>query len=227
MAIIGAGRIGGFNGNYGGANIYVDVSDLMQTIEMMRSVMTEEAFAEMLRRTFMDAGRKVKTIVRTEIPQDYEVTAGWAGSAVGFPKMGGGSGISVTIPIKGARGSIGGRFPATGGSFSRKGYTYTRNGKTITVKGRRINKQIRAKIVKGQSSTLPATMDHQGGQPPFMIHGVAFTRKQAGKSHPIAHVVGLGVPQMPINRSKDDVQNAIKDVVETRLVHHFGQLFGK
>ena len=74
---------------------------------------------------------------------------------------------------------------------------------------------------------MPDTMEHQGGQPPFMVGGVAFTRKYKGKSHPIVHVVGLGVPQMPINKSEEDVQKDIREVVEKRLVHHFGQLFGK
>ena len=72
---------------------------------------------------------------------------------------------------------------------------------------------------------MPAKMEHQGGQPPFMIGKVAFTRKYANKSHPIVHVVGLGVPQMPINKSREDVEKAIRKVVETRLVHHFEVLF--
>ena len=211
MAIIGYGRPGGYNGNLGGAGIYIDISDLMQTIEKIQRVMSPPVFDNMLRSTFKETGNKVKTIIRTEVPQDYEVTAAWAGSQVGSPRMGGGPGISVTVPISGARGSIGGRFKASGGRGRPK-------------KGKR--SKITAKIVKGQSSTLPATMDHQGGQPPFMVGGVAFTRKYAGQSHPIVHVVGLGVPQMPINRSESDVQNAIKKVVETRLEHNFARLFG-
>lgn len=202
----------GYNNNYGGSVIYVDISDLMDTINMMKAAMSRPAFEEMMRRTFMDAGRKVKTIVRKEVPQDYAVTASWAGSQVGWPKANGGGQIGVTVPIKGARGSIGGRFKASG-------------PRGRPAKGKRA--KINAKIVKGQTSTMPETMAHQGGQPPFMVGGVAFTRKYAGKSHPIVHVVGLGVPQMPINKSRDDVQKDIKEVVEKRLVHHFGQLFSR
>lgn len=199
----------GFNSNYGGGTIYVDVSHLMDTINMMKNAMSTASFHEMMRRTFNDAGKKVKTIIRKDVPQEYAVTAGWAGSAVGWPKM---SGLGVVVPIKGHRGSLGGTFAASG-------------GRGRPAKGRRA--KIQAKIVKGQSSTLPATLPHQGGQPPFMVGGIVFTRKYANKSHPIVHVVGLGVPQMPINRSEAQVQKDISDVVEKRLIHHFGQLFGR
>lgn len=203
----------GFNKNYGGASVYVDISDLMDTINLMKNAMSTSSFEEMMRRTFNDAGKKVKTIVRKEVPKEYAVTAAWAGSAVGWPKSQGGAGkIGVVVPINGTRGSIGGRFKASGPRGRPK-------------KGRRA--KINAKILKGASSTMPDVMAHQGGQPPFMIGGVAFTRKYKGKSHPIVHVVGLGVPQMPINKSRDEVEKDIKEVVEKRLVHHFGQLFGK
>ena len=208
-----------------GGIVYVDISDLMGTINMMKNAMSEGSFNEMMRRTFMDAGRKVKTIMRQEVPKEYEVTAGWVGGQVGWPKAGGEAGqISVVVPIKGKRGSIGGRFHATGGSFTRKGYTRS-DGRVV--KAAKINKAIKAKMVKGRASAMPATMDHQGGQPPFMVGGVAFTRKYAKRSHPIVHVVGISVPQMPINRSEEDVQREIHKVVEQRLEHHFWQLLGK
>lgn len=210
MPIIGAGRSGGFNSNYGGSGFYIDISQVMATIEMMQRVMTPAQFNEMLRRTFNDAGRKVKTIMRREIPQDYEVSAGWVGSQVGWPKP---RGIGVVIPIKGTRGSIGGRFPVAG-----------QRGRP-SKKGSKRAVKINTKLLKGTTSTLPSVMQHQGGNPPFMVGGVAFTRTTK-KSHPIAHVVGLGVPQMPLNESRGDVEKAIQEVVEKRLQHHFTQLFG-
>ena len=210
MPIIGAGRSGGFNSNYGGSGFYIDISQVMDTIEMMQRVMTPEKFNEMLRRTFNDAGKKVKTIMRTEIPKDYEVSAGWVGSKVGWPQP---RGIGVVIPIKGTRGSVGGRF----GVLGQRGRPSKKSKRAY---------KINAKIMKGQTSTMPAKMEHQGGQPPFMVGKVAFTRKYANKSHPIVHVVGLGVPQMPLNKSRGDVEKAIQETVEKRLQHHFTQLFG-
>ena len=201
----------GYNNNYGGANIYVDISDLQETIKKMKDVMSRGAFEEMLRCTFNDAGRKVKTIVSREVPQDYEVTASWVRNSVGWPKRLPSTQIGVEIPINGHRGSIGGRYRAT----------------------RATGGKIRARIVKNQTTILPDNMPaHLGGQPPFMVRKdnndrMVFTRMYKGKPYPIVRVVGLGVPQMPINKSRDDVQDEIRTVVEKRLVHHFGRLWGK
>ena len=213
----------GYNSNYGGASIYVDISDVAEKIDMMTKTLTEQKATELLRRTFNDASKKVKTIIRTDVPKDYAVKASWAGSSVGWPKVTAGGGqVNAVVPLRGTRGSIGGTFSATGGSFTRKAYT-TKSGKAV--KAARVSKKIRAKILKGTSSAMPDTMEHQGGQPPFMINGVAFTRKYAHKSHPIVHVVGLAVPQMPLNKSREKIENDIKNVVEKRLVHHYEQLF--
>lgn len=199
----------GFNSNYGGSTIYIDVSQVMDTVNLMKHAMSQSAFHEMMRRTFNDAGKKVKTILRKEVPKDYQVTASWVGSQVGYPKM---KGLSCVVPIKGHRGSDGGRFPVKGSrGRPRKG----------------VKKSIQVTILRGTSNTLPATLPHQGGQPPFMMGKVVMTRKFAHQAKPIVHVVGLGVPQMPINKSEDSVQEEISKVVETRLEHHFAQLFGK
>lgn len=201
---------GGYNHNYGGATVYVDISHLQGTIQGMRDVLAPDRFHEVMRRTFNDAGRKVKSIVRKEVPKDYNVTASWAGDAVGWPKQ---QGIGVVIPIKGKRGSIGGLYSASGPrGRPRKG----------------VKTKIYAKIVRAGRSTLPDTLPHQGGQPPFFLPGVGsrnnrivMTRKFANKPKPIVRVVGLGVPQMPINKSREDVQDEIRKVIETRLVHHY------
>lgn len=216
-----------YNRNYGGASIYVDLRHINNTINTMKSAMSRTNFEKMMSRTFNDAGRKVKTIIRTEVPKDYMVKPNWVGSMVGWPKSQDGGKIGVIVPIKGARGSIGKTFGATGGAFTRKGYTYSRKGKTINVKKARINKRIKAKILKNQASILPYSMKHQGGQPPFIAGGVVFTRKYANEPYPIVHVVGLSVPQMPLNKSKERVQKEIRDVVEKRLAHHFKYLLGK
>lgn len=203
--------------------IYVDISQLMGTIDQMKTVMSKPSFDKMMQRTFNDAGAKVKTFVRQNVPQDYAVTAGWAGSFVQRPQQLG-SGVGVVVPIKGARGRAGEVFSASGGSYTRKGYV-RKDGRKVS--RTRINKKIKVKIVKGKTSTLPDTMKHQGGQPPFRNGGAVFTRKYKGRSHPIVHVVALASPQMPANRSREKLEKDIVDTVEKRLVHHFGQLFGK
>lgn len=196
-----------------GRELYIDMSHLAETIDIMKRAMSTTAFEEMMRRTFNDAGRKVKTIVKKEAQKQYEVKQEWVGSKVGWPKPQGAGHIGVVIPIKGARGSIGGTFAL-------------KNSPGRPAKGKK-RRKINAKIVKGQTTTLPQTMAHQGGQPPFVANGVVFTRKYKGQPKPIVHVVGLGVPQMPLNRSEEGVQKEIQAVIENRLNHHFKTLFGK
>jgi len=197
----------GYNSNYGGATLQIDVSEVAEAIELVRKTVSDAQFHQILRRTFTDAGKKVKTILRKEVPQDYEVTASWVGGHVGWPKIEGeGARIRAVVPVKGTRGSIGGRFKVTG-------------ARGRPARGRRY--KISAKILKGIRSTMPDRLPHQGGNPPFMWNGVAFTRKYPNKAKPIVHVVGLGVPQMPINKSKEDVQDEIVKVVEKRLQHHW------
>lgn len=203
--------------------IYVDISQLMGTINQMKTVMSKPSFDKMMQRTFNDAGAKVKTFVRQNVPQDYAVTASWAGSFVKKPHQLSG-GVGVVVPIKGARGRAGEIFSATGGNYTRKGYT-RKDGRKV--KRTRIGKKIKVKILRGKTSTLPDKMEHQGGQPPFRNGGAVFTRKLKGRAYPIVHVVALADPQMPLNKSRDKLENDIVKTVEKRLVHHFGQLFGQ
>jgi len=189
---------------------YVDISDLQETIDHMKSCLTPDRAREMMRRTFNDTGRKVKTILGQEVPKKYEAPANWVKSQVDYPRPGGGGEVSVVVPVKGTRGVIGKRFPIARG---RGRPPKRRKGVPVV---------IRAKIVKGQISTLPSKMKHQGGQPPFIAKGVVRTRKYPNRKKPIVTVVGLGVPQMPINRARADVERELKEHLEKRLVHHFG-----
>ena len=204
----------------------IDISDAKAKIEALRAVHTEREMNQLLYRAFKRTGGRVKTILRQEIPQDYEVKASWVGSHVGSPRTtigGGGMGVSCTIPIDGARGSIGGRFKADGGA---PGWS--------TLKGKRY--KINANIVKEKTSTLPSVMKHQGKNPPFIntsapkLNGVAFTRTgkktKNGKTQ-IVRVVGIGVPQMPLNRSKEDVQEDIMETLMKRLEHEHAYLISR
>lgn len=201
-------------------NLHVDISDALNAIEYAKSVLSKDAANEVLRRTMNDAGRKVKSIAGKEIPQDYHVTSSWVTKQVGWPQPLGGAQIGVRIPIKGPRAVIGGgQFSASGGAH---GWNSVRRGRY----------KIKAKIVKSETSVLPARMDHQSsvGNAPFRNLGsklgkVTFVR-QGKKRFPIVRVTGLSVAQMPMNRSRDDMEHEIQRVVEDRLVHHFKRLWG-
>lgn len=199
---------------------YIDTSELDETINTMKHVLEPEQFDRFIYRTLKETGDKAKSIVPKEVQAKYEVTQTWVRESMGKPKLSAGDGVQCVIPIDGHRGSIGGTFKAKGGKRRKIG-----RGKD---KGKRKGKAMPlvANIVKGQSSELPEEMKHQGGQPPFMNGKVAFTRKTKAR-YPIVSVVGLGVPQMPLNKAKPKIQEEIVKYMEGRLEHNFQFLFGK
>lgn len=190
----------------GGAGLYVDMSDVQKKIDMLRGILTRQQFEQLMYRTFGEAGRKSKVLIAKEVYKDYVVTQKWVKSQIGGYKLtfGGSSPVTCTIPLRGHKGSIGGRFRANGSR--RSGIT--------------------ASVVRSGRSRLPDVMKNQGGNPPFMAHGVAFTRRTKERL-PIVRVVGLGVPQMPLNRSEDEMQDALLDYVGKRLEHNFMFMLGK
>ena len=193
--------------NGGGAYLNVDMSDVQRTIDLMRGILTREQFERLMYRTFGEAGKKSKTLIAREVVQDYAVTKAWVRSGIGKYELtfGGAYPVTCKIPLSSHKGSIGGRFAATGG---------------------RRGARIKAKIVRGGASILPEVMKNQGGNPPFMGKGIAFTRRTQNRL-PIVKVVGLGVPQMPLNRSSDDVQDSLLQFIGNRLEHNFWFMFGR
>ena len=192
--------------------LYIDVSELQKAADAMRLALSPAGAQRMLHDTIVDTGRRVKTIIGQEVPRAYEVKKSWVRRQVGAPRFGGEGELSAEIPLFGARGVHGGTFHATGGLRSRTG----RN-------------PVHVRIVNGRTTTLPPVMSHQGGQPPFRnprsrrLGNVVFTRKTA-RPYPIARVAGLSLPQMPMNRSREDVERDIYDYMARRLAHHFDRM---
>ena len=184
--------------------LYIDMSDLQDKIQLLEKTLTKDQFEKLMYRTFAEAGRKTKTIIAKDTTVDYAVTQGWVKSKIRPFKLGFGGEFPVTcvIPISGEKGVIGPRYKLSG----RK-------------------RKISARIVKSNVSVLPREMENQGGNPPFIRGGVVYTRKTK-KRYPIVRVVGLGVPQLPLNRSEDAVRNDILDYIGDRMEHHFIGMFG-
>lgn len=195
--------IGGYN-----VSLYIDASDFFEKVEYCKQVLSRQQFERMLKDTLYDVGKRAPTPIAREQVKQYAVTQAWVKSQMGSPRL---NGNSLMIPLRGAKGSIGGRFHAKARS----------KGK---VNGQSVKGRIVARIVKGQQSVMPSTMDHQGGNPPFMMHGVAMTRRGPGR-FPIVSVKGLAVPQMPLNRAASGTQDRILEIAEERLAHNFGRLF--
>lgn len=193
----------GFSIN-GNNPLYIDISDVGDKLTMMQNALTKEQFERMMLRLFGETARRAKNIIAKDVQADYAVTQSWVKSKVAPYKLGFGGEFPVTckIPIRGEKGVIGSRFKLSG----RK-------------------RKISAKIVKSNVSDLPKEMENQGGNPPFIYNGIVFTRRTR-KRHPIVRVVGLGVPQMPMTRSKEAVQDDILKYIDKRLDHHFMRMLG-
>ena len=191
----------------------IDASDLQDRINALKSVVKPERFNQIMYSIFQRTGGHVRKILREDLPVDYHVKAGQINKAVGNAHMtSGAGGVGCSIPIVDSRGSIGGRYSASGGAHG-----WNSLKRKYRVKG---------KVVKAAVSTLPSKMSSYGNQPPFRnlsakrLNGVTFTR--AGKErYPIEKVVGIAIPQMPMNRSQDEVKQDILDYMKQRIEHEF------
>lgn len=209
--------------------LYVDISDVLETYNTLQSLLSKERAHEALRRTLMDTGRKVRTIVSQEVPKQYEVSGGWAASGVGAPRAEGP--LTVVIPVRGVRGGVGSVFKIAGASYNSNPSGYYRldtvqyGPPAIRRMRKRAKAHIRARIVKGHVSVLPEAMSaSMGGQPIFMMHGIAMARTRAGRKSPLVHVVDIASPQPPLNRSEPGVVKQLHDTMERRMLHHFSYL---
>ncbi len=199
----------------------IDASDLNDKIKKLRAVHTEEEMKLLMTRALRRTGQHVKTILKRQIPKQYNARPTWIGQNVLAPKIGpgaGGSPVGCVIPLKGVRGVLGARFPISGGRGRPK-------------KG--VKRRISTKLLKGARSTLPNKLPNQGGNPPFIVQGgktggkkVVFTRR-TDRPLPIVRVVGLSVPRMPLNRASSDVQQDIVDMLEKRMEHEHARLIDR
>ena len=200
-----------------GVTLDVDVSQLNEQITRLKQVMKPEQFQRALYGIFQRTGRHVSNVMRKDLPAEYYVTSKEVSNAVKNPEltMGGGM-VGCSIPIVGPRKNIGpGGYSATG---YRKGWRSLTSGKY----------KVKAKIVKSGVSTLPFDMSSYGGFPPFRnipskLNKLTFTR-ETKKRGPIQKVSGIAIPQMPMNRSKDQVQEDIMNFMKDRIEHRFQAL---
>ena len=198
-----------------GVYLEIDASDLSGQIERLKLVMTEQQFINAMHGIFNRTGSHVKTILKNDLPNEYEVKAGEIGRAVQRAKVtSGGLGVGCCIPIVAPRKSIGGGFSASGGAH---GWNSLKR-----------RYRVKARIVKSGQSTLPAQASSYGGQPPFRnlgssLGGLTFTRAGKGRL-PIMKMSGIAIPQMPMNRSEGEVQKDIKDFLEKEMERRFTAL---
>lgn len=209
-----------------GKYLDIDTTEAEKLLEKLKKTLTEKEMEKLQYRVVSRTGQKVKSIVSTDVPKKYHIKKGEVAKDIGRPKMGTGEGnVACTIPIEGTRHIIGGKtFTARGG---RHGWN-VRAGKRY---------KITAQIVKGKASVLPTEMENYGDNPPFrnlsakrLSNGAFVREKGAGfppHNLPVARIVGIAVPQMPMNRSKDEVQNDIMEHMIQRIEHEYKFITGK
>ena len=192
--------------------LQVDTSDTAEMVARLQAAMKPEAFEKAMYGVFRRTGGHVKTILKKDIPPRYNVKPGEVGSTIQAPTVTtGAGGVGCSIPVVGPRKHIGGGGRGFTAYGSRRGWASLKSG----------HYDITAQIYRGQRSTLPAKMTSYGGMPPFRnipsaLHGVTFTR--SGKPRlPIEPVMGIAIPQMPMNKAKPDVQKDIAQYMNGRV----------
>lgn len=193
-----------------GISLQIDATEMMHDLDHFRSQMSQDQFERAMASVFRRVPGHVRKILKQDIPMKYLPKKSDIGHAVQGAQISSGFGgnLGCVIPVRGKRLGIGTGFKATGGA-----------------RGWKIKKyKIRAKIVTSGVSTLPDHMSSYGGQPPFRntaAKKAGFSKNvwtRAGKSRlPVMRVVGIAVPQMPLNRSKTDVQDDIATYMQARV----------
>lgn len=221
----------------------IDMSDVYEKLNEMKQVVGEKNAAKILYWTVKDSARHIRAKLSPILRKEYQSRAMTIRGSIGQAKINGA--MSCVIPIENARNIIGGSdFPLDGSTTRVVKGNATRRKKALEAgKKPKPGKKykIRAKILKKGVSTMPDVMpgagrSSYGDQPPFLMpvkskagptgKYIVMTRKGKAKL-PIIRVVGIGVPQMPLNRSRAAVEDDIADFAMDRLVHHYEAVLKK
>lgn len=186
--------------------IEIDGRDCVNKLTMMAAACKPERFERALYRIYSRTGKHVRAILKEDLPHEYVISPSKVGKAVGGAQI---QGMGCIIPVTDKRGDIGGQYSATGGAH---GWNSLRRKYKVT-----------ARIVKSGQSVLPGKV--MAGYPPFRNLGsslgkLTFTRTSKERG-PIMKVVGIAIPQMPMNRSEDEVQEDIKKFLMAQIEREF------
>ena len=191
-------------------DLNIDCTEVQRIVHQVSRSLSDEQLDRLMFRTLKEVGKKARTETGRAVAAEYAVTKAWAMGRMDNPRLGGGGGgWSCVIPMKDRRGNVGKTYKVMGwrrGSSSKLG-------------------KVRAKIYRGATSTLPDKMKNYGNNPPFVAKGMAFTRKTK-HPYPIASIVDIAMPQMPLNKSKPMVEQAIMETMVKRLTHNLEHMFG-
>ena len=216
----------------------IDTSELNKTLKAVGTALGPEKMNVALKHTIQDTGRRVKTLVKSEIRKEYHAKAGRIGKAIGRPQYSLGGTISCIIPVRDVRGTI-----ATGdGAYTAlkrgPGAKVVKSGNSILPHGK-ADKRIHFYIPSGRlqghvfvrhndgigwigarregTGETEVWKTKKGKQKRNKKVQTTGTRKRKGT---ISHGVGIGIPQMPMNRSADEIQAQVGQYAMERLLHY-------
>ena len=190
-------------------SIEIDASDVKAKLTLLQAACKPERYERALYRIYNRTGGHVRKILKQDLPRDYSISASKVGKAVQNAQI---IGNGCIIPVRDKRGDIGtkGQYKASGGA---KGWESLHR-----------RYRVKARILKIKQSTLPERV--MAGYPPFRnlsapkLNKLTFARSSKERG-PLLKAVGIAIPQMPMNRSMDNVQGDIEKYLRQQIEHEF------
>ncbi len=221
----------------------VDTTEVQTLAHQMKDFFTPKQLQGVMGRAFKRTGQQVRTMVAREIRNDYQVNYGYALHSIGLPRIKGGEGIQCVMPVVNARKKIA---RAGGSHFFKAVARSSTSGRKMSAKrfravGARGGYAVQAAVLKSGMSSLPGSGEnahfmvssgssegkvyaHKGDGSTYMAQQT-YRRKDGSvktykvKKASIRPAVGIGVPQMPMNRSADTIQAKAQDILLKRTLH--------
>lgn len=202
-------------------NLEVDVSRARKLISEMQAFYSKDSMEFIMQDAFKRTAGHVRKILKDDVPKEYKPrgTKRITGMVQHYDTGRGSGGVYCRIPLREVRGKINGDDAL---------YTATSTARKMWV-GRRGRKQrarynVQAKILEGAVSSLPNT----GKRVHFRVFtgrfkGWVFVRHDKKGEH-ISRAVGIGTPQMPMNRSSTEVANDIGDYLIKRIADNHDRM---
>lgn len=193
--------------------ITVDTTQFQRMFHELSAHLSEENMQKLYVRTLNETGKKARTIIPRALRMEYA-----AKPAVGFYKKDIKSArisrkpgnVTCVIPIGGKRGYNADTYEIRG--LPNHGHTQKGVRQLLTIRN-----------VRGRNNQLPATMRNYGGHPPFLNRKYILVRLTS-KRYPIARVPGLATAEMPLHRSREQVETDLEFYMIQRLVHNFNYI---
>ena len=208
-------------------DISIDTSELDEFIKTGKRVLGEDAMRILLFREMRKFPTVTKKVLKLDVPHKYVAKSGEIGKAVKRARvqMDASKGVICRIPLKGQRRALGGNhIKVSGGVRGWAARQYKGNPYPLS-----------ANIMAAGPSAVPgAYVSKFAGNAPFRntsakrLNGVIFARQSKGTHAKIQKLVGISIPQMPMNQSRDEVENdlevKIMDALDVALQKQLAKL---